>query len=80
MTLETRKPVPRYRRPALKNTDGLTVSRMVREVVATLAIGALVATLLWSSVFGMAADLSSGPVAISGPHGSLYLGGRTHGE
>lgn len=61
MTLKTRKPVPRDRRPAIKNTSRVTVSRFVREVVATLTIGMMVATMLWSSVFGMSGNFGPGP-------------------
>jgi hypothetical protein len=61
MTLKTRKPVPRDRRPAIKNTSTVTLSRLVREVVATLTIGAMVATMLWSSVFGMSGNFGPGP-------------------
>ena len=61
MTLKTGKPVPRDRRPAIKNTSGNSLSRSVREVVATLTIGAMVATMLWTSVFGMSGNFGPGP-------------------
>ena len=36
---------------------------IVREIAAILAIGAMVGVMFWQSVFGMAADLASGPMA-----------------
>lgn len=33
-----------------------------REIVATLTLGALIAIVMWSSVFGMSSDFTSGPV------------------
>lgn len=35
---------------------------LAREIAALVTIGLMVGTMLWSAVFGMAADLASGPI------------------
>ena len=40
-----------------------TISHLAREIAAILAVGAMVGVMFWQSVFGMAADLASGPMA-----------------
>ena len=46
-----------------KKNSNETISRFAREIAAILAIGAMVGVMFWQSVFGMAADLASGPMA-----------------
>lgn len=51
---------PHTRRAIRKNNTD-TLSRLTREVVATLAIGVMVATIMWTSVFGMSGNFGPGP-------------------
>ena len=48
---------------AQRKKSTATLSRITREIAAILAIGAMVGVMFWQSVFGMAADLASGPMA-----------------
>ena len=60
---ETRKPRPTGNRDTAQNKNSAdTVSRFVREIAAIVTIGLMVGTMFWSAVFGMAADLASGPI------------------
>lgn len=40
-----------------------TLSRITREIAAIVTIGLMVGTMFWSAVFGMAANLATGPLA-----------------
>ena len=60
VTRKSPESAPHTRRAIRKNST-VTLSRLVREVVATLTIGAMVATMLWSSVFGMSGNFGPGP-------------------
>ena len=48
--------------PKIRNSKE-TISHLAREIAALVTIGLMVGTMFWSAVFGMAADLASGPMA-----------------
>lgn len=46
---------------AQRKNSTATLSRITREIAAILAIGAMVGTMFWTSVFGMTGNLGPGP-------------------
>ena len=62
---KTRKPRPAANGDTAKmqkrHTD-ITASWLIREAVATIAIGAMLGVMFWQSVFGMADDFTSSPI------------------
>lgn len=63
-TSEMRKPCPTGDRGTAKMQKrhaDITASWLIREAVATIAIGAMMGVMFWQSVFGMVDDFTSGP-------------------
>lgn len=62
-TPKTRKPRPSANRDtASKENQHNHITRIVREIAAILAIGAMTGVMFWQSVFGMVDSFTSGPV------------------
>lgn len=55
-----RKPVPHHGKPAPKKQPAQYT--LIREVIAIVVIGALLAVVMTDAVVGMADDLASGPL------------------
>ena len=61
---KTRKPRPAANGDTAKMQKrhaDITASWLIREAVATIAIGAMLGVMFWQSVFGMVDDFTSGP-------------------
>lgn len=62
-------PSPKTKSPGSANTTraksetstAANFTRIVREIVAVLTVGAMMATMFWTSVFGMTGQFGPGP-------------------
>ena len=61
-TPDIRNPRPAATGARAQNLNQHRHSTLFREIVSILAVGAMMATMFWSAVFGMVDSFTSGPV------------------
>jgi hypothetical protein len=54
----------------------ITASWLIREIIATLTTGALIAVVMWSSILGMSGNMGPGKDVVVGPVAEVDHDGR----